>query len=300
MSHSIHTTIAIMPEKTQASLSQPSLCLLGHSDFYFHDQYLPDSPGADFILASSDPHQCWFAVDSQKFFGSSWNMFNKVHDDQSKPESYKGLPILYLTERRAVLQNIVLSMDPEAMPDFGQVDFEAIVATLEIAVDKYNLPTLEKLCLLALSLHAETYPIEVFTLALLYSADWLAKLSSPHTLKYDLEDVRWQDVLSQESLASLLELHTHRIWATKDIIVSQPAPTCSTCKCESLREFWCIQSTALVNRITRPDANLVQLFRQIVLRPAFHQITCPTCLDRLMELGETIETKWTSVRRCTL
>lgn len=298
------STANSLPEATPVSdsqSSQTSSTVPSPKSHYFHPRYQSRLPGADFILASSDQPQCWFAIDSQRLFGAAWSAFEKAH--RRGRESHQALPVIHVHESRAVLEIILLTMDPEAMPDFGQTDFKTIVSTLEIAANKFNLSGVEKLCLLALSLHVESYPIEIFTLALHYSADWLAKRASPHTLKFDLQDVKCQDVLSQESLASLLELHTHRVIEAKKIIRSLTPfvkQTCPDCQTDELEELWTRKSEEMIQNINRPDQNLTQLFNRTILRPAFYEVTCPSCLDRLLEIGGEVEHRWKSVRSCNL
>ncbi|EGG03147.1 uncharacterized protein MELLADRAFT_65849 [Melampsora larici-populina 98AG31] len=300
----IPSTSNSLPEATPLSdshLSQTPTTVPSTDSYYFHPRYQSHTPGADFVLASSDQPQCWFAIDSQRLFGTAWSDFEKAH--RRGRESHQALPVIHLNESRAVLENILLTMDPEAMPDFGQTDFETIVSTLEIAANKFNLSGVEKLCLFALSLHVESYPIEIFTLALHYSADWLAKRASPHTLKFDLQDAKCQDVLSQESLASLLELHTHRIVEAKKIICSLTPfvkQTCQDCHTDELEKLWIRKSEEMIQKINRPDQNLTQLFNRIILRPAFYEVTCPSCLDRLLEIGGEIEHRWKAVRSYNL
>ncbi|KAH9821253.1 hypothetical protein DFH28DRAFT_585277 [Melampsora americana] len=296
----IASTTNSLPEPTPVSdlhLGQTSINIASTHSHYFHHRFQSHIPGADFILASSDQPQCWFAIDSQRLFGTAWSAFEKAH--RHGRETHQALPVIHLNESRAVLENILLTMDPEAMPDLGQTDFKTIVSTLEIAANKFNLSGVEKLCLLALSLHVESYPIEIFTLALHYSVDWLAKRASPHTLKFDLHDVKCQDILSQESQASLLELHTHRIVEAKRIIRSLTPlvkPICLDCQTDELSAHWMKRSEEMIQKINRPDQPLTQLFNHTVLRPAFYEVTCPSCLDRLLEIGRELEIQWNGVR----
>ncbi|CAH7689802.1 hypothetical protein PPACK8108_LOCUS24943 [Phakopsora pachyrhizi] len=225
---------------------------------YYHPNYPPSSPKANLVLTSSDSDSCWFAINCKNLFCRD-DAFCSVGLEIVTPDS--NLPLIKLGESREVIEVILACLQPDTLPDFGNIDFRVLVSALEAAADKYCLVHIEKMCLLALGAYYRTHPVEVYTLASHYSCRWLAEVASKYTLKVNITQPEYQDILTSENYDVLVSLHKSRINIAKSIVLSQTiAVESNSYKIEELEELWAEASEQIALRITRPSNNFQQLF----------------------------------------
>ncbi|CAH7685412.1 hypothetical protein PPACK8108_LOCUS19928 [Phakopsora pachyrhizi] len=206
---------------------------------YYHPNYPPSSPKANLVLASSDSDSCWFAINCKNLFCMD-DAFCSVGLEIVTPDS--NLPLIKLGESCEVIEVILACLQPDTLPDFGNIDFRVLVSALEATADKYCLVHIEKIA------YYRTHPVEVYTLASHYSCRWLAEVASKYTLKVNITQPEYQDILTSENYDA--KLHKSRINIAKSIVLSQTiAVESNSYKIEELEEL-----------ITRPSNNFQQLF----------------------------------------
>ncbi|CAH7686915.1 hypothetical protein PPACK8108_LOCUS21626 [Phakopsora pachyrhizi] len=252
---------------------------------YYHPNYPPSSPKANLVLTSSDSDSCWFAINCKNLFFRD-DAFCSVGLEIVTPDS--NLPLIKLGESCEVIKVILACLQPDTLPDFGNIDFRVLVSALEAAADKYCLVHIEKMCLLALGfvLFGFLYffsPLEVYTLASHYSCQWLAEVASKYTLKVNITQPEYQDILTSENYDVLVSLHKSRINIAKLIVLSQTiAVESNSYKIEELKELWAEASEQIALRITRPSNNFQQLFAP-ELELALSRFTkCAKCYAALL------------------
>ncbi|KAH9824872.1 hypothetical protein DFH28DRAFT_942065 [Melampsora americana] len=271
------------------------LSALRTSDAYYHPSYPATSPDVDLVLASSDNLPCWFAVNKSKLFCHT-DTFRSVGLEQLTPDN--NLPLVQLGENRDVIEVMLACLEADSLPDFGKVDFRVIVSALEAAADKYRLIHTEKICLLALGAYCATNPVEVYTLASHYYCRWLAEAASEHTLRLDITQPDYQDILTSENYIPLIDLHQYRIQSAKLIIKNQGIELHEgKCDTSKLQAFWAEASLRIISRITSPALDIDELFEP-ELKLAIQVLSpCLPCYSILVRIRDQVRNECLGLRR---
>ncbi|KAG0144465.1 hypothetical protein CROQUDRAFT_47295 [Cronartium quercuum f. sp. fusiforme G11] len=287
------TTTTSSSSSSGFDLRSPLSTLRSTTTSYYHPSYcLSNSIDVDLVLSSSDEIPCWFAINKSKLFGHT-DIFKSVGLEQLTPDHH--LPLVQLGESRDVIELILTCSEADSIPDFTKIEFNVLVSALEAAADKYKLIHTEKICLLALGAYCTTNPVQVYTLAIHYNCKWLAEAASEHTLSLNINHPDYQDILTSEGYAPLMELHQYRISKAKQIIEAIMIP--KTKESLKLSNFWINSSQRLVDRIDNPILNIDEIFKP-ELHLAIQELNpCLKSYSDLIDIRDQIRNECNHIRK---